>query len=154
MTIEEKRALVAQAMGMLQGASINQLNMFVESGAKVVYQEVGAPAASGSDGDDGHPSEVELSRMVNGVSQVRHYFWGESSMAVIFCVCRDLYGYANNMSQFERDFHCEEGLLANTFRNNPFMRLPIDKWSKQDVKERVLRLVDAYKKAVDAEPVT
>ena len=83
------------------------------------------------------------------VAQVREYFWSESSMAVIFCICRDNYGYANNMSQFEREFDCQEGLLSNTFRNNPYMRLPVDKWKRNGVKERVLKLVEAYKKAVE-----
>ena len=83
------------------------------------------------------------------VAQVREYFWSESSMAVIFCVCRDNYGYANNMSQFEREFDCQEGLLSNTFRNNPYMRMSVDKWKQDGVKERVLKLVDAYKEAVE-----
>ena len=83
------------------------------------------------------------------VAQVREYFWSESSMAVIFCICRDNYSYANNMSQFEREFDCQEGLLSNTFRNNPYMRLPVDKWKRNGVKERVLKLVEAYKKAVE-----
>ena len=39
MTTEEKQALFAKLPGILQGANIGQLNMIVESGAKVVYQE-------------------------------------------------------------------------------------------------------------------
>ena len=42
MTNETKEARVNQAMEMLKGATIHQLNMFVESGAKVVYKEVAA----------------------------------------------------------------------------------------------------------------
>ena len=56
------------------------------------------------------------------------------------------------MSKFEREFHCPDGLLSNTFRNNTYMRLSIDKWEQNGVKERVLRLVDAYKKAVKKLP--
>ena len=93
--------------------------------------------------------EVELSCLQECVEKVRAFFWGESSMAVIFCVCRDLYGYANNMSRFEREFHCTEGLLSNTFRNNLYMQLPVEKWQGQGAKERVLRLVEAYRKAVE-----
>ena len=93
--------------------------------------------------------EVELSRLQECAEKVRAFFWGESSMAVIFCVCRDLYGYANNMSRFEREFHLTEGLLSNTFRNNPYMQLPVEKWQGQGVKERVLRLVDAFRKTVE-----
>ena len=82
------------------------------------------------------------------VEHVRDYFWKPSAMAVIFCVCRDRYCYADNMSQFERDFQCQEGLLSSTFRNNPYMRLPVDKWKENGAKDRVLRLANAYENAV------
>lgn len=91
---------------------------------------------------------VEVDNLIKCTNHVRQYFWGDSSMAVIFCVCRDCFNYADNMSQFERDFHCTEGLLSNTFRNNPYMRLPVDKWEQNGVKERVLRLAKEYKNAV------
>lgn len=86
--------------------------------------------------------------LVDCAAEVREYFWSDSAMAVVFCVCRDCFGYANNMSQFERDFHCQEGLLSNTFRNNSYMRLPVGRWEQQGVKSRVLRLVEAYRNAV------
>lgn len=86
--------------------------------------------------------------LVASVECVRAYFWKDSAMAVIFCVCRDRYCYVDNMSQFERDFQCTEGLLSNTFRNNPYMRLHVDKWKENGAKERVLRLVEAYENAV------
>ena len=38
-----KKALMAQALKTMQGATIHQLNMFIESGAKVVYKESAAP---------------------------------------------------------------------------------------------------------------
>ena len=97
------------------------------------------------------PSESKLPEvtvLVACVDNVREYLWKESAMAVIFCVCRDRYCYADNMSQFERDFQCQDGLLSNTFRNNPYMRLHVDKWKENGAKERVLRLVEAYEKAV------
>lgn len=92
---------------------------------------------------------ADVSALVACVDLVRTYFWGDSSMAVIFCVCRDCYDYANNMSQFERDFHCQESLLSNTFRNNPYMRMHVEKWPQMGVKTRVLRLVEVYKNAVE-----
>jgi len=97
---------------------------------------------------DEQPSLPDIATLVARVDSVREYFWSDSAMAVIFCVCRDCYGYLNNMSQFERDFHCKEGLLSNAFRNNPYMRLHIDRWPQQAVKQRVLRLAEAYRKAV------
>lgn len=92
--------------------------------------------------------EVALPVLVASVERVREYFWKDSAMAVIFCVCRDRYCYVDNMSQFERDFQCTEGLLSNTFRNNPYMRLHVDKWKESGARERVLRLVEAYENAV------
>ena len=116
------------------------------------YNEVqaGATQINNYYGNNGREQgiEVALAVLVASMESVRKYFWGDSSMAVIFCVCRDRYCYADNMSQFERDFQCQEGLLSNTFRNNPYMRLAIDKWKENGAKERVLRLVEAYENAV------
>lgn len=96
--------------------------------------------------DKGQP---DVPMLVACVDSVRQYFWRDSALTVIFCTCRDCYGYADNMSQFEREFHCQEGLLSNTFRNNPYMRLHVDKWAQNGAKQRVLRLVEAYKNAVE-----
>lgn len=101
-------------------------------------------------GDNGEQAgeEADVDTLVACVQEVRDHFWGDSSMAVIFCVCRDSYGYADNMSQFERDFHCQAGVLSNAFRNNPYMRLNISKWEQNGAKKRVLQLRDAYTNAV------
>ena len=93
--------------------------------------------------------DYDASMLIERVKEVRSMFWADSAMAVIFCVCRDCYHYANNMSQFERDFHCKEGLLSNTFSDNPYMRKNINDWKKNGAKERVLKLVEAFKKAVE-----
>ena len=115
---------------------------FAMPGSNVI-QQVPEPSVAKDD------EQPDVSTLVAGVDGVRLYFWSDSSMAVIFCVCRDCYDYANNMSQFERDFQCQEGLLSNTFRNNTYMRMSVDKWEKMGVKARVLRLVEAYKNAVE-----
>ena len=117
--------------------------VFAMPGSNVTQNSHGTvPSESTSDGQPDVPTLVAC------VSQVREYLWSDSSMAVIFCVCRDCYGYVNNMSQFERDFRCSVGLLASTFQNNPYMRLNIGRWEKNGVKARVQRLVEAYKNAV------
>ena len=115
---------------------------FAMPGSMVTQQAAAAPAPQNEE----QPSVQMLAACV---AEVREYFWGDSAMAVIFCTSRDSYGYANNMAQFERDFGCQEGLLSNTFRNNPYMRLHIDKWAQNGAKGRVLRLVEAYKMAVE-----
>ena len=117
--------------------------VFAMPGSTVTQQQGAATPVAG---DDVKPDIRAV--LVACVERVREYFWKDSAMAVIFCVCRDRYCYADNMSQFERDFQCQEGLLSNTFRNNPYMRLHVDKWKENGAKERVLRLVEAYENAV------
>lgn len=46
MTQEAKQAMMEKSLDVLKGATIHQLNMFVESGAKVVYQEVNTQATT------------------------------------------------------------------------------------------------------------
>ena len=120
---------------------------FAMPGSTVTQQAAAGPMPLGG----GQP---EVSMLMACVDDVREYSWGDSAMAVIFCMCRDCYGYANNMSQFERDFQCQEGLLSNTFRNNPYMRLHVDKWAQNGAKDRVLRLMEAYKNAVERRLIT
>ncbi len=92
---------------------------------------------------------ADLATLRACAAQVREYFWSESAMTVIFCVCRDCFSYPDNMSQFEREFECQEGLLSSTFRNNRYMRLHIDKWKQSGAKSRVLTLVDVYRRTVE-----
>ena len=138
MTAEERIRLMEVLMKGV--TSIGQV--IVENNGTINYND-----HRGEPGEQKRKVDTEV--LAKGVDGVREYLWKDSAMAVIFCVCRDCYGYTDNMSQFERDFHCAEGLLSNTFRNNPYMRLNISKWEENGAKERVLRLVDAYKKAID-----
>ena len=117
------------------------VNLSVDKGEVHVGDNGKAVVAEGE-------TKYEVKMLVECVDEVRPLFWGNSSMAVIFCVCRDCYHYADNMSQFERDFGCRENLLATTFRDNPFMRVSSEKWPQMNVMQRVQTLVDAYKNAV------
>ena len=94
------------------------------------------------------------------ISEVQPFFWGISSYAVLFCVCRDCFNYPDNMSQFERElanlsylvnpkYLCSEGTISNTLKANPYMKLPVDKWEANGAKERALILRDAFVKAVE-----
>ena len=99
------------------------------------------------------------------ISEVQPFFWGISSYAVLFCVCRDCFNYPDNMSQFERElanlsylvnpkYLCSEGTISNTLKANPYMKLPVDKWEANGAKERVLILRDEFVKAVEKNKTT
>ena len=103
--------------------------------------------------------------MSRAISEVQPFFWGISSYAVLFCVCRDCFDYPDNMSQFERElaslsyqespkFLCSEGTISNTLKANPYMKLPVDKWEANGAKERALILRDAFVKAVEKNKTT
>ena len=99
------------------------------------------------------------------ISEVQPFFWGISSYAVLFCVCRDCFNYPDNMSQFERElanlsylvnpkYLCSEGTISNTLKANPYMKLPVNKWEANGAKERVLILRDEFVKAVEKNKTT
>lgn len=135
---EEEKLRILELLAK-SGMKPNQL--IIENSGNLTYNDYGEQRQEPE-------QNIEVESLIECANHVRQYFWSDSSMAVIFCVCRDCFNYADNMSQFERDFHCTEGLLSNTFRNNPYMRLPVDKWGENGVKERVLRLAAEYKNAV------
>jgi hypothetical protein len=120
--------------------------IFAMPGANVT-QQVTNPATR--DEKEKELPAADLATLRECAAQVREYFWSESAMTVIFCVCRDCFSYPDNMSQFEREFECREGLLSNTFRNNRYMRLHINKWKENGAKSRVLTLVDVYRATVE-----
>ena len=104
--------------------------------------------------------DIDPGVLSRAISEVQPFFWGISSYAVVFCVCRDCFGYPDNMSQFERElaslsyqvglkFLCSEGTISNTLKANPYMKLPVDKWEANGAKERALILRDEFMKAVE-----
>ena len=59
----------------------------------------------------------------------------------------------DNASWFERQMEmmkidCPQGTIANAFRNNPYMKLHVDKWEKNGAKGRVLVLMRELQKQV------
>lgn len=107
--------------------------------------------------DSPRPAERSLDdkRLARAIEQSQAFFWGNSAYAVLFCLLRDEYGIADNMSLFEtrvealpysgeRSYTCPKGTIINAFSNNPIYRQPIDKW-KEKANSRVLKLLDELK---------
>ena len=143
--------------GMFSGASFQNSVVvgLAEEGSQVFYQKTEEKTES--------PKITMTSELLRQtVPCIQDRFWGNSSHAVVFCCCRDFYNYPNNMSQYERDmadpqnslrlnYVCPEGTLADAFRHNSFLKLHVDKWKENGVKERVMLLAGAFKKAVEAQ---
>jgi hypothetical protein len=103
------------------------------------------------------PEEKRLSdeQLAKAIEESQAFFWGNSAYAVLFCLLRDEYGIADNMSMFEakveklpyskeRSFTCPKGTIVNAFSNNPIYRQHIDKW-KDKANIRILKLLEALK---------
>ena len=72
---------------------------------------------------------ITTEQIVAGIGQCGQYMWGYSSLAVIYCVCT--------------------GTIDSTIRKNAYLRYPIDQWEEKGAKERVMKLVGAFRQAVD-----
>lgn len=99
------------------------------------------------------------SQIAKALEAVQGMMWGQSANAVIFCALRDNHGYADNMSQYERDWKvmagerrlsslCPEGTLRAAFRDNPYLRLPVDKWSANGAPDRAVMLVEKFEEYI------
>ena len=89
------------------------------------------------------------------MSKVMAYVWGNAAYAVVFCACRDVYGWQDNASFFERQLaavgkEIPAGTVNAALSRNPYMRLPVDKWKGCGVMERVLVLKDKFCEQADA----
>ena len=144
MTQEEKAKLL---QGLFQGANMQnaQVNVIVESGAKVVYQEMTSTK-------DEKP-QVTDEQIANAIQKNQTMFWAQSAWAVLFCVCRDHLGMTHNMTEMEHyikglpftqalAYECPEGTIQKTLANNPYMKLPINKWKANGGKERAILLAE------------
>lgn len=91
--------------------------------------------------------------LTRAIENCQAYFWGNSSYAVLFCICRD--DYKMNMSQtdFERmveglpyrkkrAHQCPTGTIANAISNNPIYNEPVSEWDSFNPLPRVTKLRD------------
>lgn len=146
-TIEEQERLFARVNDKTNGAIEKEL-----SDLRVFRDQIRK--------NNNEPLTLDYERLGYAVEEVQAGFWGQSSWAVVFCVCRDMYGGTTNASQFERDVQalakthhfnkeCPKGTVSRTISDNPYMTKPVDKWAGLNAPERVISLVQALKAALE-----
>ena len=99
------------------------------------------------------PATLTADLLGKAVGGVKEYIWGHAAYAVLFCVCRDEYGWQDNASYFERQLQLLEinippGTLNAAISRNPYMRQPVGKWKALGVMERVMVLVERFRECV------
>ena len=102
---------------------------------------------------EGAPAKLTEDLLGKAVGGVKEYIWGHAAYAVLFCVCRDEYGWQDNASYFERQLQLLEinippGTLNAAISRNPYMRQPLGKWKALGVMERVMVLVERFRECV------
>ena len=107
-----------------------------------------------SDSDNKSSERISVDMVGEALSKCGDYIWGNSAYAVPFCVCRDVYGWEDNASLFERKLELEgvefpAGTINATINRNPYMKLPIFKWKDNGAKERVLKFKEEFERLME-----
>ena len=76
--------------------------------------------------------------LARAVEATQSFFWAQSAWAVVYCVCREHLGIADNMSEFEKCvqgltftkkvYECPTGTIQKALANNEYMRYPLYRW--------------------------
>lgn len=149
MEIEEIKELFSELMGSMHGACFN---------APIIINMNSGNAENVLHGNETVKKEEEQKKVsadvvCSALNRCRPFLWGNAAYAVAFCVCRDLFGWQDNASLFERQLQ-EQGIdlpvgtINTAISRNAYMRLNVEKWGVSDAMERVLRLRDEFKHQV------
>ena len=86
----------------------------------------------------GLQTSLNEERLARAVEATQAFFWAQSSWAVVYCVCREHLGIADNMSEFEKCvqgltftkkvYECPTGTIQKALANNEYMRYPLHRW--------------------------
>lgn len=132
--------------GLFEGANLNGAQIVIaQSGSRVVYKEV-APTIE-------EKPQVTDEQIAYAIQKNQTMFWAQSAWAVFFCVCRDYLGMTQSMTEMEHyikglpftqalAYECPDGTIQKTLANNPYMKLPINKWKTNGGKERAILLAE------------
>lgn len=134
------------------GMSVGQL--IVENTGSITYND-----HRGHKQEDKPKEQVSREVMGRAIKAVQGLFWGQSAHAVIFCAMRDCYDYEDNACQYEADveeltkemdfdYPCPPNTISSSFHNNDYLKLNVDKWEQNNVKQRSIRLLKAFQNAV------
>ena len=105
------------------------------------------------------PDCITIDIIGQATKEVQKHFWGQSSYGYLYCALRDIFHQVFGMKRFEDiikelspkyrfDFKCPSNTISDTFYSNKYMRMPISKWAKYNLKDRVMILIDAFVDAI------
>ena len=98
--------------------------------------------------------------LVRAIEACEMYMWGNSSYAVLYCLCRDEFYMEDNQNAFEqmveslpftknRTYRCTKGTLANAFINNKIFKIHVSRWGEKNASPRILKLLGELRKQLN-----
>jgi len=107
--------------------------------------------------EDGNTKQLDKQMLARAIEHCQQYFWGKSSYAVVYCICRDVYHVNISKSDFEtmieelpytskRSHICSSGTISNAFSNNPIFNENISEWDEK-ASSRIIILRDELLKS-------
>jgi len=138
-------------MEMLAKGGIRANQLILENSGTINYNDYGSDKKEATAAE----RDVDGAAVAEALTKCSSLVWGNAAYAVVFCMCRDLYGWQNNASMFERQMelhgiHFPAGTVNATLNRLPYMKLNVDKWDKNGALDRVLKLRDELRAQIDA----
>ena len=139
-----------KALEILAKSGMNPSQLIIEnSGNLTIYNNGEQKEEAGEQKESRQDADV----IAKALKKCASFVWGNAAYAVAFCVCRDLCGWQDNASYFERQMQQQgivfpPGTINTTISRNPFMKLNVDKWDGNGVMERVIKLRDEFQQQV------
>ncbi len=156
---KDKQQEMPNFKGMFEGASLtNCTQNFIWGNETVNLYGKGE-----ADGGNGREARKTLTKeqLARAIEDCQEFFWANSAYAVVFCILRDDYKQKElSMATFERMVEllpykgvrrrmCPTGTIANAFSDNPVFNTPTDQWAEPKVSSRIIKLLDALRKALN-----
>ena len=93
--------------------------------------------------------QVSMDVVCSALNRCKPFLWGNAAYAVAFCVCRDLFGWQDNASLFERQmqqmgFDFPSGTINAAFSRTPYLKLHVSKWDENGAMQRALKFRDEF----------
>ena len=151
MAIEEIQQLFAQFKDYMQGANffapiiINLNSGNAENNLHGNEVEATQPGQK----KEMEQEQVSMRVICSALNRCKSFLWGNAAYAVAFCVCRDLLGWQDNASLFERQlqqmgFNFPSGTINAAFSRTPYLKLHVSKWNENGAMQRVLKFRDEF----------
>lgn len=118
--------------------------------------------AHATDTDDEPMSREDLKQLLlKAIDECRAYFWANTSMGVVFSVCKEDCGFDDNASEFERfmqdvlkdlkvplDYGCPQNTIASAKQSGEYLKYPISQWHLHGVDKKALALLNNLRQSL------